>query len=140
MSVDLNSYSLAPSHGCCIAASVVASKGSILSMAAGCRLRLFSAQVAEYKYEIERLTRELAGLKKKYYEAKKREQLDKEAARGAAAAAGALGSAAGLMGMLGAAAAGSGTAGSKAAPGGQQQQSQQQRFTGGGFSLSTVVG
>uniref|UniRef100_A0A383VEV0 Cilia- and flagella-associated protein 58 central coiled coil domain-containing protein n=1 Tax=Tetradesmus obliquus TaxID=3088 RepID=A0A383VEV0_TETOB len=103
-------------------------------------LNMYQAQVAEYKYEIERLTRELAGLKKKYYQAKKREQLDKEAARGAAAAAGALGSAAGLMGMLGAAAAGSGTAGSKAAPGGQQQQSQQQRFAGGGFSLSTVVG
>lgn len=97
-----------------------------------------AAQVVEYKYEIERLTRELAGLKKKYFEAKKREQLDKEAARGAAAA-GALGSAAGLMGMLGAASAGS-TAGGKAPPGGQQQQSQQQRFTGGGFSLSTVVG
>jgi hypothetical protein len=96
-----------------------------------------AVQVAEYKYEIERLTRELAGLKKKYFEAKKREQLDKEAARGAAAAAGALGSAAGLMGMLGA-------AGGKTPPGGQQQQqqqqSQQQRFTGGGFSLSTVVG
>jgi hypothetical protein len=96
-----------------------------------------AVQVAEFKYEIERLTRELAGLKKKYFEAKKREQLDKEAARGAAAAAGALGSAAGLMGMLGAA---GGTAGGKVLPGGQQQQSQQQRFTGGGFSLSTVVG
>eukprot|EP00882_Tetradesmus_deserticola_P008907 GHRQ01009397.1.p1 GENE.GHRQ01009397.1~~GHRQ01009397.1.p1 ORF type:complete len:575 (+),score=315.40 GHRQ01009397.1:1157-2881(+) len=99
-------------------------------------LNMYQAQVAEYKYEIERLTRDLGGLKKKYFEAKKREQLDKEAARGSGAA-GALGGAAGLMGMLGAAGA---TAGGKASPSGQQEQTQQQRFTGGGFSLSTVVG
>eukprot|EP00879_Flechtneria_rotunda_P014920 GHRR01015590.1.p1 GENE.GHRR01015590.1~~GHRR01015590.1.p1 ORF type:complete len:361 (+),score=108.58 GHRR01015590.1:380-1462(+) len=80
-------------------------------------LNMYQAQVAEYKYEIERLTRELGGLKKKYFESKKREQLEKEAQRGAAAAAGAL-------------------PGSKTAPVGSPQQ---QRFTGGGFSLSTVV-
>ena len=33
----------------------------------------------EYRYEIERLTRELQDLKKKYYESKRRDQLAKEA-------------------------------------------------------------
>lgn len=84
-------------------------------------LNMYQAQVAEYKYEIERLTRDLAGLKKKYFETKKREQLEKEVQRGTAAAA---------AGMLG---SGKGAAAVAAA-------GQQQRFTGGGFSLSTVVG
>lgn len=81
-------------------------------------LNMYQAQVAEYKYEIERLSRDLADLKKKYFETKKREQLEKEAQRGTAA------------GVLG---SGKGAAAVAAA-------GQQQRFTGGGFSLSTVVG
>lgn len=81
-------------------------------------LNMYQAQVAEYKYEIERLTRELATLKKKYFETKKREQLEKEAQRGTAVAAGMLGS----------------TKDQALAA------SPQQRFTGGGFSLSTVIG
>jgi chromosome segregation ATPase len=44
-------------------------------------LNMFQAQVMEYKYEIERLTRDLQDLKKRYYEQKRREQLAKEAQR-----------------------------------------------------------
>lgn len=80
-------------------------------------LNMYQAQVAEYKYEIERLSRELGNLKKKYFDTKKREQLDKEMQRGTA-------------GMIG-----SGKGAAVPAAG-----SPQQRFTGGGFSLSTVVG
>ena len=39
---------------------------------------MYTAQVAEYKYEIERLTRELSDLKRKYFELKKREHAAKE--------------------------------------------------------------
>jgi hypothetical protein len=38
-------------------------------------------QVAEYRYEIERLNRELMDLKRRYFEAKRREQLEREATR-----------------------------------------------------------
>jgi hypothetical protein len=36
------------------------------------------SQVNEYKYEIERLVRELNEMKRKYFEGKRREQLTKE--------------------------------------------------------------
>uniref|UniRef100_A0A7S4K395 Cilia- and flagella-associated protein 58 central coiled coil domain-containing protein n=1 Tax=Guillardia theta TaxID=55529 RepID=A0A7S4K395_GUITH len=70
-------------------------------------LNMYQAQVNEYKFEIERLTRELQDVKRRYYEQKRREQLAKS----------------------------TGERDSKGfpvhqAPGGQ-------RFTGGGFSLST---
>lgn len=38
----------------------------------------FKQQVNEYRYEVERLTRELQDMKKKYYEQKRRDQLAKE--------------------------------------------------------------
>merc|ERR1711871_1066010 len=38
-------------------------------------LNMYQAQVNEFKYEIERLTRELQDVKRKYYEQKRREQL-----------------------------------------------------------------
>merc|ERR1711918_39528 len=37
-------------------------------------LNMYQAQVNEYKFEIERLTRELQDVKKKYFEQKKKEQ------------------------------------------------------------------
>lgn len=37
-------------------------------------LNMYESQVAEYKYEIERLARELQDVKKKYYIQKKKEQ------------------------------------------------------------------
>lgn len=71
-------------------------------------LNMYQAQVNEYKYEIERLGRELVDLKKKYFDAKKREQLDKESKQGGNS----VGSLKGVQGNV-------------------------PRFTGGGFSLST---
>lgn len=62
----------------------------------------------EYKYEIERLTRDLNDMKRKYFEQKRREQLDRERASK----------------TVGPPMAGSPTSGTA-------------RFTGGGFSLST---
>jgi hypothetical protein len=38
-------------------------------------------QVNEYKYEIERITRELQDIKTKYFEQKRREQVQRDAAR-----------------------------------------------------------
>ena len=38
-------------------------------------LNMYQAQVNEYKYEIERVTRELQDLKRKYYQQKRKEQL-----------------------------------------------------------------
>ncbi len=61
----------------------------------------------EYKFEIERLTRELQDVKRRYYEQKRREQLAKSATDRDA----------------------------KGFP--IQQPAGGQRFTGGGFSLST---
>ena len=43
-------------------------------------LNMYQAQVTEYKYEIERLSRELADVKRKFFEQKRREQLQREAA------------------------------------------------------------
>ena len=37
-------------------------------------LNMYESQVQEYKYEIERLARELQGVKKKYYTQKRKEQ------------------------------------------------------------------
>jgi len=45
-------------------------------------LKTYQAQVGDYKDEIERLTRELQDVKKKYFEQKKREQGQQEAQRG----------------------------------------------------------
>ena len=69
-------------------------------------LNMYSAQVAELKYEIGRLTRELGSLKQKWYEAKRREQQAEAAATKGASTV--------KTQPLGAA---------------------QPRFTGGGFSL-----
>lgn len=70
---------------------------------------LTRAQVNEYKYEIERLTRELSDMKRRYFEQKRREQA--EASKGSAAAAGKL-----LPAIA---------------------NPSQTRYTGGGFSLAT---
>merc|ERR1719181_609113 len=43
-------------------------------------LNMYQAQVNEFKYEIERLTRELQDVKRKYYEQKRRDQLAREMA------------------------------------------------------------
>jgi len=43
-------------------------------------LNMYQAQVNEYKYEIERLMRDLADIKRKYFEHKRREQAEKMAA------------------------------------------------------------
>jgi hypothetical protein len=42
---------------------------------------MYQAQVGEYKYEIERLARELQDAKKKYFEQKKKEMLQRERER-----------------------------------------------------------
>ena len=41
-------------------------------------LNMYQAQVNEYKYEIERLNRELQEVKKRYFDHKRREQLERE--------------------------------------------------------------
>ena len=41
-------------------------------------LNMHQAQVNEYKFDIERLTRELQDVKRKYYEQKRRDQLARE--------------------------------------------------------------
>ncbi|KAG2443529.1 hypothetical protein HXX76_001881 [Chlamydomonas incerta] len=41
-------------------------------------LNMYQAQVNEYKYEIERLVRELNEMKRKYFEGKRREQMERE--------------------------------------------------------------
>merc|ERR1711918_146601 len=41
-------------------------------------LNMYQAQVNEYKFEIERLTRALQDVKKKYFEQKRREQLNRD--------------------------------------------------------------
>ena len=43
-------------------------------------LNMYQAQVNEYKYDIERLMRDLADIKRKYFEHKRREQAEKMAA------------------------------------------------------------
>lgn len=47
-------------------------------------------QVNEYKYEVERLMRELSEMKRKYFEQKRKEQAEAIKAQGAAPAPGAL--------------------------------------------------
>lgn len=84
-------------------------------------LNMYQAQVAEYKYDIERLTKELAGLKTKYFESKKREQLEREVQRAAAA------------GTTSGGGMGPGSKATAAVAAGQQ------RFVGGGFSLNSPV-
>ena len=76
-------------------------------------LNMYQVQVSEYKYEIDRLNKELTELKRKYFEGKKREQLEKEAHRSTGGAA-------------------AGKAGALAATG--------PRYTGGGFNLSAAPG
>lgn len=71
-------------------------------------LFFFLLQVNEYKYEIERLTADLGDMKRKYFEQKRREQIERERASKTTGPPPGVGGA-------------SGTA----------------RFTGGGFSLST---
>ena len=44
-------------------------------------LNMYQAQVTESKYEMERLTRELQDVKRKYYEQKRRETLHRERER-----------------------------------------------------------
>lgn len=41
-------------------------------------LNMYQAQVNEYKYEIERLVRELNDMKRRYFEQKRREQMERE--------------------------------------------------------------
>ena len=41
-------------------------------------VNMYQAQVNEYKYELERANRELMDIKKKYYENKRKEQLQRE--------------------------------------------------------------
>ena len=67
----------------------------------------------EYRYEIERLMRDLNDMKRKYFETKRREQIEKE--RGGLGASG----------------------GAKALSGLLPLNPNQPRFTGGGFSLNT---
>ena len=43
-------------------------------------LNMYQAQVNEYKYEIERLVRELGDMKRKFFESKRRDQMDREKA------------------------------------------------------------
>merc|ERR1711939_1052041 len=71
-------------------------------------LNMYQAQVNEYKFEIERLTRELQDVKKKYFEQKRREQQNRDVPGG----------------------------GKQQMRTGTVQQTAQ-RFTGGGFSLGT---
>jgi len=86
-------------------------------------LNMYQAQVNEYRYEIERLTRELQDVKRKYYEQKRRDQMMQEAAaRGAVEP---------MDDQL-------------MASGAEQAQEQQaaaqaasNRFTGGGFNLQS---
>ncbi|GFR69515.1 cilia- and flagella-associated protein 58-like [Elysia marginata] len=74
-------------------------------------LNMHESQVAEYKYEIERIARELQDVKKKYFMQKKKEQNIKERDRALAQAG---------------------------APPIMSQRADAPRFTGGGFNLKTT--
>ena len=52
--------------------AVTASSFSVQAMAS--ELNMYESQVSEYKYEIERIARELQEVKKKYFMQKKKEQ------------------------------------------------------------------
>ncbi|GBF96803.1 flagellar associated protein [Raphidocelis subcapitata] len=77
--------------------------------------------VAGYKYEIERLTHELADLKRRWFDAKRREQQQGQRAGGGSGGGG------GTVGRLGAGA------------GGEEQQGQQQQATGGAGDSMAVT-
>ena len=79
-------------------------------------LNMYQAQVNEYKYQIERLTRDLSDIKRKYLEQRRREQLAMERDRSLKPQ--------NLIAAVG---------GSASPPDGMP------KFVGGGFSLSTVV-
>lgn len=74
-------------------------------------LNMYESQSSEYKYEIERLARELQDVKKKYFHGKKKEQQQKERERAIAQASG--------------------------PPIPPQRGSDAPRFTGGGFNLKS---
>ena len=78
-------------------------------------LNMYQAQVNEYKYEKERMIRELQELKRKYYEQRRKERLMKESTNMAGPGMGG-----GIKGMP--------PGGSEGAPA---------KFTGGGFAMST---
>ncbi|EDO42723.1 predicted protein [Nematostella vectensis] len=71
-------------------------------------LNMYEAQVKEYKYEVERLAKELQDAKKKYYMQKRKEQQSKERERAIQQATG---------------------------PAFVPQRTDGPRFTGGGFNL-----
>ena len=87
-------------------------------------LNMHQAQVNEYKFEIERLTRELQDVKRKYYEQKRRDQLVREKMKRSAEME---------MSMEGAV-GGNGTD-SRAAMQQANALASVSRFTGGGFNL-----
>ena len=90
-------------------------------------LNMHQAQVNEYKFEIERLTRELQDVKRKYYEQKRRDQLVREKMKRSAEME---------MSMEGAV-SGSNNNGpdSRAAMHQANALASVSRFTGGGFNL-----
>jgi len=116
-------------------------------------LNMYQAQVNEYKYEIERVTRELQDLKRKYYQQKRKEQLmheldmDQEHNQGGGMLALQQGSQSLGNSLSSANASGGpmnpGKAMSKSAGGAQALQNEQTmaaksartRFTGGGFAI-----
>ena len=82
-------------------------------------LNMHQAQVNEYKFDIERLTRELQDVKRKYYEQKRRDQLARERMKKSA----------GMEMPM------EGGADSRAALQQANAQASVSRFTGGGFNL-----
>lgn len=78
-------------------------------------LNMYQAQVNEYKYQIERLTRDLNDMKRKYLEQRRREQLTMERDRGLKP-----------QNLI-------------AAVGGTTPPESMPKFVGGGFSLSTAA-
>ena len=86
-------------------------------------LNMHQAQVNEHRFEIERLTRELQDVKRKYYENKRKEQLKREMFGGVGG-----GQASGMNGI---------TADQMAAMQAAQAQASSNRFTGGGFNLQS---
>ena len=81
----------------------------------------YQAQVNEYKYEKERMIRELQELKRKYYEQRRKERLMKESTNVSSAGGESM----------------AGPGGAKAAMGGTGTGSAQHaKFTGGGFAMT----
>ena len=77
-------------------------------------LNMYQAQVNEYKYEKERMIRELQELKRKYYEQRRKERLMKESTN-----------------------MNPGMGGGKMAMPQQSDNPNHPKFTGGGFAMST---